>query len=198
MFQQSGMVRIGIEYEDCASVYEDMTIDFEVIKDRQLRHPLRLELEKNSNKKEVEMLTHAQLMPVQCPYPREKVITSPMASEIESSNCVDGKVWVVSHGGVSSEHFRSMILDSPRENHASGEKQRPIKGVLAHFPYPLTNEKHAPKLCVYIYGSVYESILSQLRRHPDNAKKLHNNEAYLKFSTLEELLSHPDHDPFGI
>ena len=27
---------------------------------------------------------------------------------------------------------------------------------------------------------------------------MHNDEAYLEFSTLEELLEHPDHDPFGI
>ena len=44
----------------------------------------------------------------------------------------------------------------------------------------------------------YESILSQLRRHTDNPIKLHNDESYYEFSSLEELLLHPDQDPFGI
>ena len=45
---------------------------------------------------------------------------------------------------------------NPHTKPTSGKQQRPMKGVLAHFPYPLQNENasHAPKLCVYIYGSV--------------------------------------------
>jgi hypothetical protein len=30
------------------------------------------------------------------------------------------------------------------------------------------------------------------------ARLLHNDKSYLKFNTLEELISHPDPDPFGI
>ena len=131
-----------------------------------------------------------------------------MASETELAKDIHGEIWVVSHGGVSSERFRESIflqekaLGLPVNHHTkltSGQKRRPMKGVLAHYPYPLQDAHYAPKLCVYIYGSVYESILSQLGgRHPDNAMKLHNDDQNPEFFTLDNLLSHPDQDPFGM
>ena len=44
----------------------------------------------------------------------------------------------------------------------------------------------------------YESILLQLDKNPNMATLLHNDKSYPKFNTLEELLAHPDLDPFGI
>lgn len=153
------------------------------------------------------------------PYPQfsqieNHVPLSPMADDTELAKDIDGEIWLVSHGGVSSERFRESIqkqdkilgLPINRHGRCPGGKRRcptrKFKDILAHFPYPLQNAEapfHAPKLCIYIYGSVYESILSQLGgRHPDNPKKLHNDEAYPEFYNLKELLSHPDEDPFGI
>jgi len=44
----------------------------------------------------------------------------------------------------------------------------------------------------------YESILFQLDKNPNMARLLHNDKSYPKFNTLEDLLAHPDPDPFGI
>jgi hypothetical protein len=165
VFQESEIVRIGIGYEDCASVYEDLHIDFEAIKNGQLQHPIRLELEKKL-KNEVTLITQAQSVLV-CPYTRhirkrfdgylyDAATRSRIASkEEELTKCIEGKIWVVSHGGVASERFRSMILEEPCEHRTSGVKKRPVMGVLAHFPYPFSLDlQHAPVLCIYIYGSV--------------------------------------------
>jgi hypothetical protein len=121
---------------------------------------------------------------------------------------IDGELWIASHGGVASERLRNYIQNqdgkrgvnvNKHQKRTSGKKRRPVAGVIAHYPFPIQfGPKTAPSLCIYLYGSVYESILSQLKRHPDNSKKLHNDEAYPEFSTLQQLLAHPDLDPFGI
>jgi hypothetical protein len=173
VFEQAGLVRVGIEYEDCFSVYEDYFVDFEAIRNVAHQHPIRLELEKNINERTKGYLPRVQQSAIeqrQCPaaysHPGEITITSPMASETELAGELNGeRIWVVSHGGVSSERFRKALYlqekalgwpINPHTKPTSGKQQRPMKGVLAHFPYPLQNENasHAPKLCVYIYGSV--------------------------------------------
>jgi hypothetical protein len=49
-------------------------------------------------------------------------------------------------------------------------------------------------------GLSYSSILSELKENGnlDTAKIIHNDQSYPRFSSLEQLLSHPDDDPIGI
>jgi hypothetical protein len=58
-------------------------------------------------------------------------------------------------------------------------------------------------LCIQadiISNRSYSSILSELEENNnlDTAKILHNDKTYPSFSSLEQLLSHPDEDPMGI
>ena len=110
---------------------------------------------------------------------------------IISENLRD-KIWLVSHGGVGSEYLTQQ-LNTQYPIFKIGK--RPFKGCIAHFPYPV---KSGPKLCIYIYGDIYNSIISQIPRHYDNPIKLHNNENYPEFHTIKDLVDYPSDDPFGI
>ena len=114
---------------------------------------------------------------------------------VDENTVIEGltnKLWIVSHGGVGSEYLRSLIAlgrsatkgsDSDPtfiQGHKVGTlKKRPFRGVVAHFPYPPST---GPKLCIYVYGDIYNSILSQIRRHVDNPAKLHNDEEYPRWT----------------
>lgn len=189
------IVRLGIVFEDCFSAYHDFEIDFDMFKAQRLKHNLLSQ----SAMLKATMIPRAN-QTSSCPtryHNSKKVTSSLMAKPEEVTKYLKNTVWVVSHGGVSSERFRSTLLRGTKEEKtiASGTKHRPMKGVVAHYPYPVAE---GPILCIYIYGSVYESILSQLRRHPDNIQKLHNDEAFPSIKTLSDLLDHPDAEPFGI
>ncbi len=102
------------------------------------------------------------------------------------------KIWLVSHGGVGSEYLTKLLnIEYPNIK----IKSRPFKGCVVHFPYPV---KTGPKLCIYLYGDIYNSIISQTPRHYDNSKKLHNNENYSEFHSIDDILKHSSSDPFGI
>ena len=201
VFEQAGMIRVGIEYEDCLSVYEYFFIDFEVIKNQQRQHPIRLELEKNINEHKKRFLPHIQLSALEQVHPLWQARQNwPRTYMVRYGLC---HMVVSPQKGSESRFFSKRrllvcpLIITPSSHQA--KKRRPMKGVLAHYPYPLQDAHYAPKLCVYIYGSVYESILSQLGgRHPDNAMKLHNDDQNPEFFTLDNLLSHPDQDPFGM
>ena len=127
----------------------------------------------------------------------------PMLDKSTLSANLRGKVWIVSHGGVGSEYFRSLlgshsVFELSMTKVGEGKKKRPFRGVAAHYPSPPVG---GPLLCIYIYGDVYSSILSQLRRHPDNPAKLHNDESYPLYSELGALLDafeEGGEEPFGI
>ena len=174
VFQKSGLIRVGLEYEDCFSVYQDIKIDFDVIKNNQLHHPNRLEHENKINGNKAGLLPHVRSAALECPaaysHGGRQVTTTPMTTnETDLVNYIDGNIWVVSHGGVSSEHFRKKIhlpavKQGPKIIHASDAKQhrkkgnqkrRPVQGILAHYPYPIQKKNgRAPRLCIYIYGAV--------------------------------------------
>ena len=105
---------------------------------------------------------------------------------------LSNKIWLVSHGGVGSEYLTKQLnIKYPKFKIGS----RPFKGCVVHFPYPV---KTGPKLCIYLYGDIYNSIISQTPRHYDNSKKLHNDENYPEFHTIDDILKHSSSDPFGI
>ncbi len=94
-----------------------------------------------------------------------------------------GTVWLVSHGGVKSEWLYGR-MGLPSKWHQVQPSKRPFRGVTAHYPRPIAG----PKIALYVFGDVYNSVVSQLRRHPYNPAKLHNRRSfpYLKFDNFVE------------
>ena len=118
----------------------------------------------------------------------------PMIPEDEACERMRGLAWLVSHGGVASEALcRTLGFQYPKAR--SSTTDRPVRGAVCHFPYPLPT---GPSRALYVYGSLLEAIVSQHPRHPDNAAKLHNDEHYPRFYRVEDLLSFDDPDPFGV
>jgi len=116
-----------------------------------------------------------------------------MIPEEEACERLRGCAWLVSHGGVASEEL-CRLLDIRYPEGRASSSDRPIRGAVCHFPYPLPT---GPDRAVYVYGSIFEAILSQHPRHPDNAAKLHNDEHYPRFYRVEDLLRFAVPDPFG-
>ena len=107
------------------------------------------------------------------------------------------KTWLVSHGGVASEKLCEILsIKYPESRFFKLTTQRSVRGCVAHFPYPLPT---GPSKAIYLYGDLFNSIISQVGRHPDNAAKLYNNENYSRFYQLKELFEkgYKD-DPFGV
>lgn len=116
-------------------------------------------------------------------------------TEEELCKGLESRIWLCSHGGVSSEALtRALGIKYPKIK--SSTSKRPFIGCAAHFPYP---PKTGPKACIYIFGDIVNSILSQIRRgHYDNPIKIMNNEKYPKIHNLKELLKIESSDPYGI
>lgn len=116
-------------------------------------------------------------------------------SENQLQAGLSSRLWICSHGGVSSEALTAALgVRYPKTR--SSTSNRPFIGCAAHFPFP---PKTGPSACIYIYGDVIKSILSQIRRgHYDNPIKLKNDERYPKINTLKDLLEIKSPDPFGI
>lgn len=105
-----------------------------------------------------------------------------------------GSVYLVSHGGVGSmELTRKLEIEYPSAKVGPG--QRPFRGAFVHAPFP---PQHGPKIGIYLYGDLLNAITSQIRRHPDNPKKIKNNENYPDIHSIKQLLDSDDLDPFGI
>ncbi|KAJ1459805.1 hypothetical protein M885DRAFT_511066 [Pelagophyceae sp. CCMP2097] len=119
---------------------------------------------------------------------------------------LQGRVWLVSHGGVGSEYLRDLLFpkfggrgtDSPffiPKDRVSAGARRPFRSVAAHLPAP---PRTGPRAALYVYGAAVEAVLSQVGRHADNAAKLHNDERYPLIQTLQDLFRIQGPDPFGI
>ena len=163
VFQQQSLIRVGITYEDCFNVYEDFTIGFDVLRKRQLNHPIRQHLAKekkeSSNNVQLSLPRHVQLTtssscPTSLSHAGEKIQAKPM---IEKSDLVDfTPIWVVSHGGVSEEHIRKHLIQQT-DDYPSPTNEEEEMMSLGHYPYPIVNEddpSRTPQLCLYIYGSM--------------------------------------------
>ena len=105
------------------------------------------------------------------------------------------KLLLISHGGVGSEYMTS-LLNIYHTKDINPNSNKPIKGGCVHFPYPPTKFK-LDKI-IYIYGDIYNAIMSQISRHPDNASKLCNNMKYQHFHNLNEFFDCKNLDPFNI
>jgi hypothetical protein len=105
------------------------------------------------------------------------------------------KLLLISHGGVGSEYL-TKLLNIYHTTDKHPETNRDIKGAVVHFPYP-PNKFKLDKI-IYLYGDIYNSILSQIPRHYDNASKLCNDINYKHFHNLDELLNYKNEDPFNL
>lgn len=102
------------------------------------------------------------------------------------------KIILFSHGGVSSEYLTNLLkLEYPDILLKSNKK---FKDSIVHFMYPPSKLK----LGIYIFGDIYNSLLSQIPRHYDNGAKLINNLEYKHFYKINDLLDVNNDDPFNI
>jgi hypothetical protein len=170
------VARIGIDYEDCHSVYEDYEIDHDIVRERRSSHPVLLELERIAATTRdgggsggegdwgapgtvVVVRTTSSDCPAAYSRPGEKWTSVRMAEEGTLADRIDGAVWVVSHGGAHAGPLRAIVCDreDPRalddDNDDGGESA--LDRILAHYPYPVRRQQQKqPKLCIYIYGSM--------------------------------------------
>jgi hypothetical protein len=174
LFQDDNMIRVGLEYEDCYSVYEDYEIDFNAILERQLTHPIRASLERQYTKDvnsqhELEFMpTLMQSTSANCPVEysnagNEKIVVTPMASEDNLAERINGRIWIVSHQyrqrtNRRKKSLRKMVSPKRIDRKTKLEDSQ-LDGILDHYPYPLqkTTEDgttYAPTLCIYVYGSM--------------------------------------------
>jgi len=106
---------------------------------------------------------------------------------------MSGFVWLVSHGGVGSEHLYDQLNLAYPDIRIRG---RPLRGVVSHLPAPY---RIGPRKCIYLFGWPIDAVLSQMRRnHYDNPRKLRNNVLHPTVHSLGDLLSTINRDPFGI
>jgi hypothetical protein len=113
-------------------------------------------------------------------------------NDIDFEKNLENKLIIVSTGGVSSNYFNKLLNISYPNTTVNN---RPLKGTIAHYPYP-------PNIILdkilYIYGDVYNAMLSQIPKHYDNPSKLCNNKKYPHFYNIEKLLDYKKEDPFNI
>lgn len=124
-------------------------------------------------------------------------MNQPFILEELAIHYLQGYTWLVSHGGVASENLRELLsIKYPQNRIFKAFTGRSVRDLVAHFPYPLPT---GPKKALYVYGDLYNSIISQVARHPANAAKLHNNFYYPHFNSVQDLFEKGNSsDPFGI
>jgi hypothetical protein len=107
------------------------------------------------------------------------------------------KIWLVSHGGVASQKLAEVLCIKYSQSKIFKRLiDKSVKNRVAHFPYPLPK---GPNKAIYLYGDLFNSIISQVGRHPANAAKLHNDKNYPRFYKLADLFQKGNkNDPFGI
>lgn len=107
---------------------------------------------------------------------------------------LDQPVFLISHGGVASEELtRRLKISYSRQK--IGPRPRPFKGAFVHAPFP---PETAVGTGVYLFGDLFNAIVSQVRRHPDNSKKMRNDERHPDIATVADLALPGDDDPMGI
>jgi hypothetical protein len=110
----------------------------------------------------------------------------------ELNKYVKNKIILFSHGGVGSEYLTKLLkLDYP---HIVLQSNKTFKNSIVHFTYP----PPGLKLGIYIFGDIYNSLLSQIPRHYDNGAKLINQLDYKHFYHINDLVEVNKEDPFNI
>ena len=107
----------------------------------------------------------------------------------------NNKLWIVSHGGVSSEYFTKQLSIKYTRYRLRNAPDISYKGIIVHLYKPV---EFGPQKALYIFGDLYNSIVSQINRHPFNASKLCNDTDYKKIYTVQQLKYMGTKDPFNI
>eukprot|EP00956_Cyclotella_meneghiniana_P044702 scaffold331331_cov96-Cyclotella_meneghiniana.AAC.4 len=201
IFRQNNIMRMGLVYEDCYSVYQDYEIDFDAISGLQQTHPMRIALQSGythtDGAQEANTIafspTLVQSTSTHClsrysHTGEEKLYVTPVAEEDDLAKRIANHTWIVTHQykqmpirkRLKLNNILSKASSSRNDIQELGSSQ--LDAILRHYPYPIkqrTDKKNnntliAPTLCIYVYGSIPS------------------------FTSLEQLLSHPDDDSTGI
>lgn len=181
IFRQNNIMRMGLVYEDCYSVYQDYEIDFDAISDLHQTHPMRIALEskfidtggsrelndmafsptlvQSSSTHCVSMYSHAG---------EEKIYATPVANEHDLAKHIANRTWIVTHQFKQMPIRKKLKLDqilskeSITRNNIQELGSSQFDAILRHYPYPIiqrtdsrnNNSLIAPTLCIYVYGSM--------------------------------------------
>ena len=110
-----------------------------------------------------------------------------------SNGLAGNSLWLASHGGVSSEYFTKQLKIKYKNYYLPSGRQ--YKGIIVHYHKPVIR---GPKKAIYIFGDLYNSIYSQIRRHPYNAAKLKNTPKYPNITSMGQFLRMKKKDPYNI
>jgi hypothetical protein len=113
----------------------------------------------------------------------------------------ENSITLISHGGVGSEYITRLLkIKYPfiivKKNPYNNIGYHTFENAFVHFPYPPIT--HKIKKCIYLYGDIYNSLLSQMKRHPQNSAKLCNDMTYPHISNIQQLSDMSSMDPFNI
>lgn len=112
------------------------------------------------------------------------------------TNLKHNKLWLSSHGGVSSEYMTKVLgIVYPTVRLASSRLR--FDTVIVHFNKPILS---GPKKAIFMFGDLYNSIVSQIKRHQINAGKMGNNRTYPLIPDLSTFIKicHLRKDPYNI
>ena len=107
-------------------------------------------------------------------------------------NC---NLWLSSHGGIGSEYLTEKLNIKYLNRMLPNKKN--FSAVIVHYNKPVPV---GPKKAIFLYGDLYNSICSQIRRHPINGAKIGNNLKYPQIHSLNDMFRLVKHnnDPFNI
>ena len=112
------------------------------------------------------------------------------------------KLTIISHGGVASTYLTKILnikypnVKIRRNPFHRKKKILTFENAFVHFPRPpITNKIQQ---CIYLYGDIYNSLISQIKRHPINSSKLCNDMSYPHISSFKQLDEIKTKDPFNI
>lgn len=122
---------------------------------------------------------------------RDIILTTDEAVKGLSEN----KLWVCSHGGVGSEYLTAQLGITYKKTPLLSTYE--FNQVIVHYPKPVPA---GPKKAIFLYGDLYNSIYSQIKRHPYNPQKFANNNFYPLINSMKDLfkISKKTKDPYKI
>ena len=182
IFRQNNIMRMGLVYEDCYSVYQDYEIDFDAISDLHQTHPMRIALESGYIDTDgaqeantmafsptlVQSSTSTHCLSRYSHTGEEKLYVTPVAEEDDLAKRIANHTWIVTHQykqmpirkRLKLNNILSKASSSRNDIQELGSSQ--LDAILRHYPYPIkqrTDKKNnntliAPTLCIYVYGSM--------------------------------------------
>lgn len=122
---------------------------------------------------------------------RSQILTHQEASIGLKNN----KLWLCSHGGVGSEYL-TKLLNITYSKQILPSAYR-ISAVIVHYHRPVTT---GPEKAIFLFGDLYNSIYSQIKRHNMNPSKFANYITYPKIGNIKKFfeVAKVYKDPYNI